>query len=90
MQNSIEALLSRHYGDTAQTPVGLEERLLASIRQKTEELREGQQLTTRLQQKRLSRRGAFKLFARGTARVGLDALNAGLDSLQILESALTT
>jgi len=37
----------------------------------------------------VSRRQAFKLFARGTARVGFDALNAGLDGLQLLESALT-
>jgi len=88
-KDSLESLLLRHYSDTAQVPPGLEERLLASVRQEVEESREEQRAAARLYQKRVSRRHAFKLFATGTARVGFDALNAGLDSLQVLESALT-
>jgi len=69
--------------------MGLEERLLASVRHEVKESQEQQRLAARFQQKRVSRRQAFKLFARGTARVGFDALNVGLDSLQTLEATLT-
>jgi len=89
-KDSLESLLLRHYGDTAQAPTGLEERLLAFVGQEAEESRKAQRTAAHLQQQRVSRRQAFKLFARGTARVGFDALNAGLDSLQLLESALTS
>jgi hypothetical protein len=85
-KDTLESLLLRHYGNTAQAPTGLEERLLAFVGQEAEESRKA----ARLQQQRVSRRQAFKLLARGTARVGFDALNAGLDSLQVLESALTS
>ena len=88
-KDSLESLLLRHYGNAAQAPTRLEERLLASVRQEVEESGKKQRVAVRFQQKRVSRRQAFKLFARGTARVGFDALNAGLDSLQVLESALT-
>jgi hypothetical protein len=89
-RDSLESLLLRHYGDTAQVPTGLEERLHAFVGQEVEELGKKQRVTARFQQKCVSRRQAFKLFARGTARVGFDALNAGIDSLQLLESALTS
>jgi hypothetical protein len=88
-KDPLEILLLRHYGDTAQAPPGLEERLLASVRQEVVEPREEQCTAARFYQKRVSRRQAFKLFASGTGRVGFDALNAGLDGLQMLESALT-
>ena len=88
-KDSLESLLLRHYGNSAQAPTGLEERLLASVRQEVEESREEQRAAARLHQKRVSRRQAFKLFARGTVTVGFDALNASLDGLQLLESALT-
>ena len=88
-KDSLESLLLRHYGNTAKAPTGLEERLLAFVDQEVEESRKEQRVAANFQQKCVSRRQAFKLFARGTARVGFDALNAGLDSLQLLESALT-
>ena len=88
-KDSLESLLLRHYADTAQAPTGLEERLLAALRHEVEESSEEQRLAARFHQKRVSRRQAFKLFARGTTRVGFNALNAGLDGLQLLESALT-
>jgi len=88
-KDSLESLLLRHYGDTAQAPTGLEERLLAAVRHEVEESSEEQRLAARFHQKRVSRRQAFKLFARGTARIGFDALNVGLDSLQTLEATLT-
>ena len=87
---SLEALLLRHYGHTASVPAGLEERLLASVRQETAESRKEQQAASRLRQNRISRRHVFRLIATETAKVGIDALNAGFDSLQVLESALTT
>lgn len=89
-KDSTEALLLRHYGKTAPTPAALQERLLASVRQEAAESRKEQLVQAHLQQKRVSRRQAFKLFARETAKVGFDALNAGLDSLQVLETALTS
>src|SRR5438270_9988425 len=88
-KDSLESLLLRHYGDTAQAPGGLEERLLAFVHQEVEESQEELRVAARFHQKHVTRRQAFKLFARGTARVGFDALNAGLDGLQLLESALT-
>jgi hypothetical protein len=88
-KDSLESLLLRHYGDTAQAPTGLEERLLAAVRHQVEVSSEEQRLAARFHQKRVSRRQAFKLFARGTARIGFDALNVGLDSLQTLEATLT-
>lgn len=87
-KDSLDTLLLRHYGNTAQVPAGLEEHLLASVRQEVEESRQEQQASARLHQRRVSRRHAFKLLARGTARIGFDALNAGLDGLQVLEMAL--
>jgi hypothetical protein len=87
-KDSLESLLSRHYGSTAPAPAALEERLLASVRFQAVESRREQLAKAHLYQKRVSRRNAFKLFARGTARVGLDALGAGLDGLQVLEVAL--
>ena len=87
-KDSLENLLSRHYGSAAPIPTGLEERLLASVRLQAAESRQEQLAKAHLYQKRVSRRHAFKLFARETARVGFDAIGAGLDGLQVLEVAL--
>jgi len=88
-KDSLETLLLRHYGHTAAAPLDLEERLLASVRQKSEELRKEQRVVARLYARRVSRRHAFKLIAGGTARASLDVLSAGLDGLHRLEDALT-
>ena len=88
-KDSLEGLLLHHYGDTARAPTGLEERLLASVRHEVKESQEEQRLAARFHQKRVSRRQAFKLFARGTARVGFEALSTGVEGLQMLEVTLT-
>jgi len=87
-KDSLETLLLRHYGHTAAAPIGLEEQLLASVRQKPAELLKEQRIAARLPARRVSRRYGFKLIARGTARAGLDVLSAGLDGLQRLEDVL--
>ncbi len=90
MQNdSIEALLLRHYGNTAPTPPDLEDRLLASVRLEAGESRKQQQAVARLHQERVSRRRAFRLLARGTGKAGLNVLSLGLDGLQALETTLS-
>ncbi len=85
-KGSLEALLLRHYGNAAPTPAGLQERLLASVRQEAEESRQEQRTAAHLREKRLSRRRAVKLVAIGSA--GLGILSMGLDSLQAFETAL--
>lgn len=84
--DSIETLLSRHYGSTASTPSGLEERLHASLRQETVEMRQEEHLATRLRTRQVSRRRAVSLVALGTA--GLGILSIGMEGLQLLETAL--
>ena len=64
-KDSLESLLLRHYGNTAKAPTGLEERLLAFVDQEVEESRKEQRVAANFQQKCVSRRQAFKLFARG-------------------------
>lgn len=87
MQNdSLETLLSRHFGSTAPVPPNLEERLCTSIRQEAAELRSEQLIATFLGQKRVSRRKAVKWVALGTA--GASLLSLGLGSLQALEATL--
>lgn len=85
-KGSLEALLLRHYGNAAPTPAGLQERLLASVRQEAEESRQERRTAAHLREKRLSRRRAVKLVAIGSA--GLGILSMGLDSLQAFETAL--
>jgi hypothetical protein len=88
MQNdSIETLLSRHYGSGALAPSRLEDRLHASIRQEALEIRAQERVAEHLRQRRFSRRRAVKLVALGTAGVGVASL--GMEALHMLEAALT-
>jgi hypothetical protein len=86
-KDSIETLLSRHYGSTAPAPGSLEARLLASVRQEVREVREQQQRAAHLSQRRLSRRKAVQLVALGTAGVGV--VSIGMEGLHLLGAALT-
>jgi hypothetical protein len=86
--NSIETLLLRHYGNTAPAPVGLEQKLSASIRHEAKEARKAHVAAARLQQKRVSRRQAIRLVARGASKTGMGLLSTGLEGLQILEVTL--
>ena len=85
--DSIETLLLRHYGSTAQAPNDLENTLRASIRLEEVELEKEQQLITRLRERRVSRRHAVRLVAIGTA--GLGGLSMALEGVRILEAAFT-
>jgi hypothetical protein len=84
--DSIETLLLRHYGSTAPVPTGLEQRLQAAAHHQMAELRQQQHIAARLRAYRVNRRRAVRLFALGTA--GLGMLSTGLASLHTLESAL--
>ena len=84
--DSIETLLLRHYGSMAQTPIGLEDKLVASVRCEAAELVERQQVAARLREQRVSRRHAVRLVAIGTA--GLGGLSIALEGVRLLESAL--
>jgi len=86
--NSIETLLLRHYGNTAPAPVGLEQRLSASIRHEAKEARKTHVAATRLQQKRVSRRSAARLVVKGASEAGIGLLCLGLEGMQMLETAL--
>ena len=87
MQNdSIETLLLRHYGSTAPTPRGLEQRLHAATAYKVAEQQQQLRVAARLRAYRINRRQAVRFVALGTA--GLGILSAGLSSLHTLESAL--
>jgi hypothetical protein len=86
-KDSIETLLSRHYGSTAPVPGALEARLLASVRQEARALREQELIADNLRQRRMSRRRAVQLVAIGTAGAGVVSL--GLEGLHLLEAALT-
>ncbi len=84
--DSIETLLLRHYGSTAQAPISLEEELYASVRRESAELDRVQQITARLRERRVSRRYAVRLVAMGTA--GLGGLSIALEGVRMLEAAL--
>jgi len=87
MQNdSIETLLLRHYGSTAQAPTGLEEKLCASVRREAAEMDRVQHITARLRERRVSRRHAVRLVAIGTA--GLGGLSIALEGVRMIEAAL--
>ena len=83
--DSIETLLLRHYGSTAQAPIDLEDTLKASIRLKEGELEQEQQLVTRLRERRLSRRHAVRIV---TIEAGLEGLNLALEGVKVIEAAL--
>jgi hypothetical protein len=84
--DSIETLLLRHYGSTAQAPVDLEHTLCASVRLEAVELEKEQQLITRLREQRVSRRHAVRLVAIGAA--GLGGLSIALEGIRMVEAAL--
>lgn len=83
--DSIETLLLRHYGSTAQTPIDLEDTLCASIRLEAVELEKEQQLITRLRERPVSRRHAVRLVAIGAA--GLGGLSIALEGVRMIEAA---
>ncbi len=74
--DSLETLLARHYGSTAVAPVGLEQRLSASVHQQATRLAREQ---TMLAQP-VSRRRAVQLVALGSLGVGI--VNLGLEMLE--------
>jgi len=78
--DSIETLLARHYGSTAVDPVGLEQRLHASVRQQAVELAQEQEVVTRLRTSSVSRRQAVQLVA--LSSIGLSIVNLGLEVLE--------
>ena len=84
--DSIETLLLRHYGSTAQAPNDLENTLRASIRLEEVELEKEQQLLTHLRERRVSRRHAVRLVAIGAA--GLGGLSIALEGVRMIEAAL--
>jgi hypothetical protein len=86
--NSIETLLLRHYGNTAPAPVGLEQRLSASIRHEAKEACKAHVAAARLQQRRVSRRSAARLMVKGASEAGIGLLYLGLEGMQRLETAL--
>lgn len=83
--DTIETLLLRHYGSTAQAPLDLENTLRASIRLEKEELEKEQQFIIRLRERRISRRHAVRIVAIGAA--GLGGLNLALEGVRMIEAA---
>src|SRR5713101_4576631 len=84
--DSIETLLLRHYGSSAEAPAALEEHLCASVRQEATALQRQQKQLASWQEGRVSRRRAVKLVAMGAT--GLSVLSVGMESLQTLGAAL--
>ena len=78
-KNSVETLLTRHYGSTAVAPVGLEQRLQASLHQQVTR----SALEQRTVQCAVSRRRAVQFVALSSLGVGV--VNLGLE---LLETAL--
>lgn len=86
--DSIESLMQRHYGNTADTPAGLEQQLHASVRDTAVGLQRQQLAAIRMRERRMSRRQAVRFVASNTGTAGLGLLAIGLESLQALEDAL--
>ena len=83
--DTIETLLLRHYGSTAQAPGNLEETLCNSIRLAEVESEKEQQIISRLRERRISRRHAVRIV---TIEAGLEGLSLALESVRAIESAL--
>jgi hypothetical protein len=83
--DTIETLLLRHFGSTAQTPVDLQDSLAASIRSEAVELEKEQHLMTRLKERRISRRHAVRMV---TIDAGLEGLSLALEGVRMIEAAL--
>ena len=75
-KNSVETLLTRHYGSNAPAPAGLEQRLHASIRQQAMQLTQEQHTRTHA----VSRRKAVQFVA--LSSLGVGAVNLGLEMLE--------
>ncbi|GHO43427.1 hypothetical protein [Ktedonospora formicarum] len=77
--DSIETLLSRHYGPTAPTPPDLEQRLLAALSQ--EQARQTRRLAQERHSERLmTRRQVLRVVTLGSAGLGMVGL--ALDGVQ--------
>jgi hypothetical protein len=85
VNDTIDTLLLRHYGSTAQAPVDLEDTLLTSIRLQEVELKKEQQLVTRLRERRISRRHAVRMVTIGA---GLEGLSLAFEGVRMIEAAL--
>lgn len=83
--DSIETLLLRHYGSTAQAPIDLEDTLSASVRLEEAELEKEQQLISRIRERRISRRHAVRIVTIGAANGGL---SIALEGVKMIEAAL--
>ncbi len=83
--DTIEILLLRHYGSTAQAPVDLEDTLCASIRSTEVELEKEQQLITHLRERRMCRRHAVRAITIG---IGREGLSLALEGVRVIETAL--
>lgn len=83
--DTIETLLLRHYGSTAQAPDDLEETVCGSLRLAEAELEKEQQIITRLRERRISRRHAVRIV---TIEAGLEGLSLALEGIRVIESAL--
>lgn len=83
--DTVETLLLRHYGSTAQVPDDLEENLCSSIRLAEAELEKEKQSITRMRERRISRRHAVRIV---TIEAGLEGLSLALEGVRVIESAL--
>ena len=83
--DTIETLLLRHYGSTAQAPADLEETICSSLRLAEAELEKEQQIMTRLRERRISRRHAVRIV---TIEAGLEGLSLALEGVRVIEAAL--
>src|SRR5215471_6306510 len=83
--DTIETLLLRHYGSTAESPIDLEDTLLASIRAEEAELAKEQQLVTRLRERRISRRHVVRMV---TIEASMEGLSLALEGVKVIEAAL--
>lgn len=84
--DTIETLLLRHFGSTAQTPNDLEDALCTSIRSAEAELKKEQQHISRLRERRISRRRAVRIL---TIEAGMEGLSIALEGARMIEAALT-
>ena len=83
--DTIETLLLRHYGSTAQTPADLHDTLSASIRLEEAEIKKEQAFVSRLRERRISRRNAVRMVTIGA---GMEGLSLALEGVRVIEAAL--
>jgi ferric-dicitrate binding protein FerR (iron transport regulator) len=80
--DSIETLLSRHYGSLAPVPPDLETRLRANLARQAAAQESAERIARLLGERRFSRRRAAALVALGAAGAGV--LSLSLEGLQLL------